>query len=71
MQLEWNAWDTLCKNASLLRALVIANVGILQWLDKETGVGGMLTTQVLPPGDPMVTELLLEMEKCLYKHIRG
>ncbi|KAF2463123.1 beta-lactamase/transpeptidase-like protein [Lindgomyces ingoldianus] len=41
------------------------------WLDKETGVGGMLTTQVLPPGDPMVTELLLEMEKCLYRHTRG
>ncbi|KAF2706520.1 beta-lactamase/transpeptidase-like protein [Pleomassaria siparia CBS 279.74] len=41
------------------------------WLDKETGVGGMLTTQILPPGDPMVTDLLLEMEKCLYKHISG
>ncbi|KAF2686474.1 beta-lactamase/transpeptidase-like protein [Lentithecium fluviatile CBS 122367] len=41
------------------------------WLDKKTGIGGMLTTQILPPGDPMVTQLLLELEKCLYRHIRG
>ncbi|ORY07768.1 beta-lactamase/transpeptidase-like protein [Clohesyomyces aquaticus] len=41
------------------------------WLDKQTGVGGMLTTQILPPGDPMVTELLLELEKCVYRHISG
>lgn len=41
------------------------------WLDRKTGVGGMLTTQILPPGDPMVTDLLLELEKALYKHLRG
>lgn len=40
------------------------------WIDNESGVGGMLTTQILPPGDPMVTELLLELEKALYKHLR-
>ncbi|KAF2735220.1 beta-lactamase/transpeptidase-like protein [Polyplosphaeria fusca] len=38
------------------------------WLDKESGVGGLLTTRVLPPGDSMVTELLVEVEKCVYKH---
>ena len=42
-----------------------------QWLDRKTGVGGMLTTQILPPGDPMVTELLLEMEKCVYRHVQS
>ncbi|PSN72908.1 beta-lactamase/transpeptidase-like protein [Corynespora cassiicola Philippines] len=41
------------------------------WLDRKTGVGGMLTTQILPPGDPMVTELLLEMEKCVYRHVQS
>jgi hypothetical protein len=31
---------------------------------------GCLTTQVLLPGDSMVTDCLLELERALYKEIR-
>jgi hypothetical protein len=42
-----------------------------QWVDRETGIAGLLATQVLPPGDPMVTKCLLELETALYSHIRS
>ncbi|KAH8759206.1 beta-lactamase class C [Hyaloscypha sp. PMI_1271] len=41
--------------------------GLHAWVDRETGVAGLLTTQVLPPGDSMVTVCLLELERALYK----
>lgn len=43
----------------------------MQWVDRETSIAGLLTTQVLPPGDPMVTKCLLELETALYKHLRS
>lgn len=41
-----------------------------QWVDREVGISGLLMTQVFPPGDPMVTKCLLELETALYKHLR-
>jgi CubicO group peptidase (beta-lactamase class C family) len=45
--------------------------GLHAWVDRETGIAGLLTTQVLPPGDPMVTKCLLELETALYTHVRS
>lgn len=41
-----------------------------QWVDREAGISGLLMTQVFPPGDPMVTKCLLELEAALYTHLR-
>ena len=45
-------------------ACIHANVA--QWLDRDNGVAGLLTTQILPPGDPMVTKCFLELEEAVY-----
>ena len=38
-----------------------------QWLDRDSGVAGLFLTQVLPPGDPMVTKCFLELEEAVYR----
>ena len=48
-------------------ACTFANVA--QWLDRDSGVAGLLTTQVLPPGDPMVTKCFLELEEAVYRSV--
>ncbi|KAL2062951.1 hypothetical protein VTL71DRAFT_6023 [Oculimacula yallundae] len=45
--------------------------GLHAWVDRETGIAGLIATQVLPPGDPMVTKCLLELEIALYTYLRG
>lgn len=45
--------------------------GLHAWVDRESGVAGLLASQVLPPGDPMVTKCLLELETALYSHLRA
>ncbi|KFY00261.1 hypothetical protein O988_03418 [Pseudogymnoascus sp. VKM F-3808] len=44
--------------------------GCHAWVDREAGISGLLMTQVFPPGDPMVTKCLLELETALYTHLR-
>ena len=48
-----------------------AKLNDFQWIDRESGLAGLLTTQLLPPGDPMVTECLLGLETALYKNLRS
>jgi len=40
-------------------------------MDRASGIGAMLATQVLPPGDATVTQCLLELEKALYSCLVG
>ena len=40
-------------------------------MDRETGVAGCFFTQILPPGDAVVTNCLLELETALYKELRS
>lgn len=42
-----------------------------QWLDRDSGVAGLFLTQVLPPGDPMVTKCFLELEEAVYRSVGG
>ena len=42
-----------------------------QWIDPSSGVGGLVTTQLAPPGDPMFTKCFLDLETALYKQIRA
>ncbi|CEL10244.1 hypothetical protein ASPCAL13366 [Aspergillus calidoustus] len=37
------------------------------WVDRETGIAAALFTQLMPPADAAVTDLLIELEKALYK----
>ncbi|KAL3442326.1 beta-lactamase/transpeptidase-like protein [Aspergillus insuetus] len=36
------------------------------WVDREAGVAAALFTQLMPPADAVVTDLLIELEKVLY-----
>ncbi|KAL3496344.1 beta-lactamase/transpeptidase-like protein [Aspergillus germanicus] len=36
------------------------------WVDRETGVAAALFTQIMPPADAVVTDLLIKLEKALY-----
>ncbi|KAJ0418661.1 beta-lactamase/transpeptidase-like protein [Aspergillus carlsbadensis] len=36
------------------------------WVDRESGIAAALFTQIMPPADTAVTDLLLELEKALY-----
>ncbi|THX55790.1 hypothetical protein D6D11_03724, partial [Aureobasidium pullulans] len=45
--------------------------GLHIWMDRASGIGAMLATQVLPPGDAIVTQCLLELEKALYESLLG
>ncbi|OAP58562.1 hypothetical protein AYL99_07652 [Fonsecaea erecta] len=37
------------------------------WVDRKAGVAGTLFTQLVPSGDPLCLELLVELEEALYK----
>ncbi|RDW64477.1 serine hydrolase domain-containing protein [Aspergillus mulundensis] len=39
------------------------------WVDREAGVAAALFTQIMPPADAATTDLLIELEKALYKAI--
>ncbi|KAL3456658.1 beta-lactamase/transpeptidase-like protein [Aspergillus heterothallicus] len=41
------------------------------WIDRESGIAATLFTQIVPPADAAVTELLLELEEALYRIIDG
>lgn len=42
-----------------------------QWIDRDTGIAGVLFTQLMPPADARVTELLIELERALYGVLDG
>lgn len=42
-----------------------------QWIDRDTGIAGALFTQLMPPADARVTELLIELERALYGALDG
>lgn len=42
-----------------------------QWIDPSSGIGGLLTTQLSPPGDPMFTKCLIDLETALYSQLRA
>ena len=42
-----------------------------QWIDPTSGIGGLLTTQLAPPGDKMFTQCLLDLESALYAQLRS
>ncbi len=42
-----------------------------QWIDPSSGIGGLITTQLAPPGDPMFTKCFLDLETALYKQLRA
>jgi hypothetical protein len=39
-------------------------------MDRINGIAGILIAQILPPGDPEVTNCLLELETELYARLR-
>ena len=41
------------------------------WVDQESGVAGALFVQVLPPGDEVVTSLFDDLERGVYRVLRG
>ncbi|BCS17870.1 serine hydrolase domain-containing protein [Aspergillus puulaauensis] len=41
------------------------------WIDRDTGIAGALFTQLMPPADARVTELLIELERALYGVLDG
>ncbi|KAI0452384.1 beta-lactamase family protein [Xylaria acuta] len=41
--------------------------GVHAWLDRATGLAGLFTTQLLPPGDKLVTETFCALEEAVYK----
>jgi hypothetical protein len=38
-------------------------------MDLQTGIAAVLTTQVLPPGDRVVSDLYDELEKTVYRDL--
>lgn len=44
---------------------------LLQWIDAETGIGGLMTTQLAPPGDAMFTKCFVDCEEAVYAALRG
>lgn len=40
-----------------------------QWIDPKSGIAAALFTQVMPPTDASVTDLLIELERALYQAI--
>ena len=53
--------------SAALQIVRLADPGLSQWLDLESGVVATLFTQVLPPGDSVVVELYDELEKAVYR----
>ncbi|KAK4693026.1 hypothetical protein P7C71_g4287, partial [Lecanoromycetidae sp. Uapishka_2] len=45
--------------------------GLHAWIDPSSGIGGLITTQLAPPGDRMFTQCLLDLETALYKQLRA
>ncbi|KAI0201402.1 beta-lactamase family protein [Astrocystis sublimbata] len=41
--------------------------GVQAWLDRKTGLAGLFATQLLPPGDKVVTETFCTLEEAVYK----
>ncbi|KAH8164921.1 hypothetical protein CIB48_g3325 [Xylaria polymorpha] len=41
--------------------------GVHAWLDRATGLAGVFTTQLLPPGDKVVTDTFCALEEAVYK----
>ncbi|KAI0430875.1 beta-lactamase family protein [Xylaria sp. FL1042] len=41
--------------------------GVHAWLDRTTGIAGLFTTQLLPPGDKVVTNTFCALEEAVYK----
>lgn len=39
--------------------------------DREDGGVAALFTQLMPIGDPVAVDLLIELEKALYQHVRN
>lgn len=39
------------------------------WIDRKTGVAGAIFAQILPPGDPLVSQCLVELEGEVYRKI--
>lgn len=39
---------------------------MVQWIDRETGVAGVLIVNVQPHGDPVVKSLYDELERAVY-----
>ncbi|KAL9101312.1 MAG: hypothetical protein Q9163_003424 [Psora crenata] len=57
---------------------VVRNGGLLPneiytriWIDPSSGIGGLITTQLAPPGDRMFTQCLLDLESALYAQLRA
>ncbi|KAL8795158.1 MAG: hypothetical protein Q9195_002313 [Heterodermia aff. obscurata] len=44
---------------------------IAQWLDRTTGLAGVFVTQILPPGDKLVTKCFCELEEAVYQSYRS
>lgn len=42
-----------------------------QWLDRTTGLAGVFVTQILPPGDKLVTKCFCELEEAVYQSYRS
>ncbi|EXJ73363.1 beta-lactamase [Cladophialophora psammophila CBS 110553] len=40
---------------------------LLWWVDREGGVAGTLFNQIIPAGDPLCMDLLVELEEALYR----
>ena len=40
-----------------------------QWVDRETGIGGVLFANVLPVGDAVVNKLYNELEPVVYAEL--
>ena len=38
----------------------------MQWIDPQTGIGGILFVNVIPQGDAVVNKLYDELERALY-----
>lgn len=38
-----------------------------QWLDRTTGLAGLFVTQILPPGDKVVTNCFFALEEGVYQ----
>ncbi|KAI1293159.1 beta-lactamase/transpeptidase-like protein [Xylaria venustula] len=41
--------------------------GVHAWLDRTRGIAGLFTTQLLPPGDKVVTNTFCALEEAVYK----
>lgn len=40
---------------------------MVQWLDRSTGLAGLFVTQILPPGDKVVTNCFCALEEAVYQ----